>query len=324
MRFLIAGGSGFVGGHVCRRLVDEGHQVTCVDNLLTGRRQNVEDLVGRPGFAFVEADVTVIRFDNLPGALPEVVLHLASPASPVDYDRHPLETLAVNSAGTWRLLEIAERAGARFVYVSTSEVYGDPLVHPQPETYWGNVDPIGPRACYDEGKRFGEALVTSWRRERGVQAAIVRVFNTYGPALRLDDGRVVPEFLASALAGRPLPIQGGGSQTRSYMYISDLVEGLRHVAMDPDLDGQVLNIGNPHEVTVRELADRLLAIMGSSVGISSVAGRPGDPRRRCPDISRMRARYGWEPRVTLEDGLRRTVDWLNETWAPAAPARGGR
>jgi dTDP-glucose 4,6-dehydratase len=324
VRFLVAGGSGFAGSHVCRRLVDQGHEVTCVDNLLTGRWENVEDLVGRPGFAFVEADVTALEPDGLPGEPPEVVLHLASPASPVDYDRHPLETLAANSAGTWRLLEIAGAADARLVYVSTSEVYGDPLVHPQPETYWGNVDPIGPRACYDEGKRFGEALVTSWRRERGVRAAIVRVFNTYGPALRLDDGRVVPEFLAAALAGRSLPIHGNGSQTRSYMYVSDLVEGLLRVAMDPDLDGQVLNIGNPHEVTVRELADRLLAIMGSTVGVTSVAGRPGDPRRRCPDISRMTDRYGWRPVVALDDGLRRTVEWLQETRAPSAPQAGGR
>lgn len=317
MQFLVAGGSGFVGSHVCRRLIDEGHEVTCVDNLITGRLSNISDLVRRPSFGFVQADVAALDLGNLSSEPLDVVLHLASPASPVDYDRHQLETLAVNSAGTWRLLEIAALASARFVYVSTSEVYGDPLVHPQPETYWGNVDPIGPRACYDEGKRFGEALVTSWRRERGVRAAIVRVFNTYGPALRLDDGRVVPEFLAAALAGRPLPIQGDGSQTRSYMYVSDLVEGLLCVANDPDLDGQVLNIGNPHEVTVRDLADRVLAITGSPVGTTSVAGRSGDPRRRCPDISRMTSRYGWRPIVALDDGLRRTVKWLQESGAPA-------
>jgi len=253
----------------------------------------------------------------VPGEPPEVILHLASPASPVDYDRLPLETLAVNSAGTWRLLEVAELAGARLVYVSTSEVYGEPLVHPQPETYWGNVDPIGPRSCYDEGKRFGEALVTSFRRERGVRAAIVRVFNTYGPAMRLDDGRVVPEFLAAALAGRPLPIQGDGSQTRSYMYVSDLVEGFLRVALDAEADGQVLNIGNPEEVTVLELAERILRAMGSAVGTAMVPGRPGDPQRRCPDISRMSDRYRWQPVVTLDDGLRRTVDW-----AAAARAAG--
>ncbi|MDR3636187.1 MAG: NAD-dependent epimerase/dehydratase family protein [Isosphaeraceae bacterium] len=313
MRFLVAGGSGFVGSHVCRRLLDEGHEVTCVDNLITGRLNNIADLIVRPGFVFVQADVTTLGRGSLSSKPADIVLHLASPASPVDYDRHQLDTLAANSTGTWRLLEIAAAMDARFVYVSTSEVYGDPLVHPQSETYWGNVDPIGPRACYDEGKRFGEALVTSWRRERGGRTAIVRVFNTYGPALRLDDGRVVPEFLAAALAGRPLPIQGHGSQTRSYMYVSDLVEGLLCVATDPDLDGQVLNIGNPHEVTVRELADRILAITGSSAGATLVPGRSGDPRRRCPDISRMIARYGWRPTVALDEGLRRTVEWLQES-----------
>jgi nucleoside-diphosphate-sugar epimerase len=312
VRFVVAGGAGFVGSHLCRRLVDEGHEVACVDNLLTGRRENVEALVGRRGFVFVEADVTAFERAALPAESPDVILHLASPASPVDYDRLPLETLAVNSAGTWRLLELAAATGARLVYVSTSEVYGNPLVHPQPESYWGNVDPIGPRACYDEGKRFGEALVTSFRRVHGVWAAIVRVFNTYGPSMRLDDGRVVPEFLAAALAGRPLPIQGDGTQTRSYMYVSDLVEGLLRVATDEDLDGLVLNIGNPHEITVRELAERLLAIMGSSVGTEPVPGRPGDPQRRCPDITQMRERYGWEPIVTLDDGLRQTVRWLDK------------
>jgi nucleoside-diphosphate-sugar epimerase len=324
VRFLVAGGAGFVGSHLCRRLVDEGHGVVCVDNLLTGRLENVEDLVGRPDFAFVEADVTTLDRAALPGEDCDVILHLASPASPVDYDRLPLETLAVNSAGTWRLLEIAADAEARMVFVSTSEVYGDPLVHPQPETYWGNVDPIGPRACYDEGKRFGEAAVASFRRARGVRAAIVRVFNTYGPAMRLDDGRVVPAFLSAVLAGRPLPIQGDGTQTRSYMYVSDLVEGIMRVATDADLDGLVLNIGNPHEVTVRELAERLLAIMESSVGVELVPGRAGDPQRRCPDITRIRERYGWEPVVALDDGLRRTVDWLGTTEAPPAPGRGGR
>lgn len=302
--------------------MDKGHKVTCVDNLITGRLDNIDDLVSRSGFEFVQADVTTLDQALFSGKPVDVVLHLASPASPVDYDRHQLETLAANSAGTWRLLEIATTMDARFVYVSTSEVYGDPLVHPQSETYWGNVDPIGPRACYDEGKRFGEALVTSWRRERGVQAAIVRVFNTYGPALRLDDGRVVPEFLAAALSGRPLPIQGTGSQTRSYMYVSDLVDGLLCVATDPDLDGQLLNIGNPYEVTVRELADQILAITGSSAGSTLVPGRSGDPRRRCPDISRMIARYGWRPAVALDDGLRATVEWLMGSGATSAPRSG--
>jgi nucleoside-diphosphate-sugar epimerase len=323
MRFLVAGGAGFVGSHVCRRLIARGHLVTCVDNLVTGRRSNVADLPASGRFSFVEADVLRLVPGMLPGDPPEIVLHLASPASPVDYDRLPLETLAVNSQGTWRLLEIAESAGARFVYVSTSEAYGDPLVHPQPETYWGNVDPVGPRSCYDEGKRFGEALVTSWRRTRGVSAAIVRVFNTYGPSMRLDDGRVVPEFLAAALAGRPLPIQGDGLQTRSYMYVDDLVAGLLAVALDPELDGQILNIGNPDEITVAELASRVLAATGSTSGTARVPGRPGDPQRRCPDIGRMMSRYGWRPAIALDEGLRRTIDWLDETQALGAAAAGG-
>ncbi len=320
MRFLVAGGSGFVGGHLCRRLLDDGHLVTCLDSLLTGRRENVADLIGREGFSFVEADVIEITAAALAGEPPDVILHLASPASPVDYDRYPLETLAVNSRGTWRLLEIAEAAGARLVYVSTSEAYGDPLVHPQPETYWGNVDPVGPRSCYDEGKRFGEALVTNWRRTRGVPAAIVRLFNTYGPGMRLDDGRVVPEFLAAAFSSRPLPIQGDGLQTRSYMYVSDLVEGLLHVALDPELDGLLLNIGNPDEVTVAELASRVLRISGASSGTVISPGRPGDPQRRRPDITRMQTRYGWQPVVSLDEGLRRTIDWLRAGSAPGSAA----
>jgi nucleoside-diphosphate-sugar epimerase len=322
VRALVAGGSGFVGSHLCRRLLDDGHEVTCLDNLVTGRRENVEDLFDRPGFDFVEADVSTLDPAALDGLRPDVILHLASPASPVDFDRIPLEIMAVNATGTWRLLDLAQATGARLVYVSTSEAYGDPLVHPQPETYWGNVDPVGPRSCYDEGKRFGEALVTNYRHARGVRAAIVRVFNTYGPAMRLDDGRVVPEFLAAILEDRPLPVQGDGRQTRSFMYVSDLVDGIVRVASDPDLDGLLVNIGNPDEITVGELADRLLAIARSSAGVTRVPGRSGDPQRRCPDIGRMIDRYGWRPSVTLDDGLRRTIDWFTTERAPGVLATG--
>jgi dTDP-glucose 4,6-dehydratase len=323
VRVLVAGGSGFVGSHLCRRMLDDGHAVICVDNLATGRRANTADLEGREGFTFLEADVVGLTAADLPGEPPELVLHLASPASPVDYDRLPLETLAVNSAGTWSLLQIASASGARFLYTSTSEAYGDPLVHPQPETYWGNVDPVGPRACYDEGKRFGEALITSWRRVHGVRAAIVRLFNTYGPAMRLDDGRVVPEFLAASMDGRPLPIQGDGLQTRSYMFVDDLIDGLLRVALDPELDGLLLNIGNPEEVTVRDLARRVIALSGSASSVTTVPGRPGDPQRRCPDITRMRERYGWQPVVPLDEGLARTISWFTERRVPSVPARGG-
>jgi nucleoside-diphosphate-sugar epimerase len=305
VRFLVAGGAGFVGSHVCRRLCEDGHEVVCLDNLLTGSLANIADLRDRPDFRFVEADAAAA-----PRIEADIILHLASPASPVDYDRLPLETLRANSLGTWRLLDLAAETGAHLTFVSTSEVYGDPLVHPQPETYWGNVDPIGPRACYDEGKRFGEALLMSMRRVTGVRASIIRVFNTYGPAMRLDDGRVVPEMLAAALDGRPLVVHGDGSQTRSFQFVSDLVAGLLLVACDPASDGEVFNVGNPGEFTIAELAEAILRLTGSASGIVHVEARPGDPQRRRPDISRMRDRFGWEPRVALEDGLRLTADWF--------------
>jgi nucleoside-diphosphate-sugar epimerase len=205
---------------------------------------------------------------------------------------------------------VAQRSGASFLFVSTSEVYGDPLVHPQTEGYWGNVDPVGPRACYDEGKRFGEALVTSFRRVHGLRAAIVRVFNTYGPNMRMDDGRVIPELLSRAIAGEPMPIHGDGSQTRSFMYVSDLVEALVRVGLDPELDGAILNVGNPHEVTMDELADRVSDILGGSRPVVHIPARAGDPQRRRPDISRIAARHDWAPRVDLDTGLRRTIDWF--------------
>ncbi|CAN5778179.1 GDP-mannose 4,6-dehydratase [soil metagenome] len=304
MKFLVTGGAGFVGSHLCRRLVSDGHEVTCVDNLITGQRGNITDLLDQPAFRFVEADVTQTPTLNV-----DVIMHLASPASPVDYDRYPLETMTANSQGTWRLLDIARETGARVVFVSTSEAYGDPLVHPQPETYWGNVDPIGPRACYDESKRFGEALLMTYRRVHGVSAAIVRVFNTYGPAMRLDDGRVMPEFFGAAFAGEPLRVHGDGSQTRSFMYVDDLVEGLLHVALDKQADGQVLNIGNPEEITIGELAETIVRRFAPQAKVKSVPARDGDPKQRCPDIGRMIARYGWRPTVPLEDGLRATADW---------------
>lgn len=310
MRVLVAGGAGFVGSHLCDRLVADGHSVVCLDNLVTGARANVAGLAGHSRFTFIEADVA-----KAPDLDVDVILHLASPASPVDYDRLPLETLAANSIGTWRLLDVARAAGAHLTFVSTSEVYGDPLVHPQPETYWGNVDPIGPRACYDEAKRFGEALVTSMRRVHGVRATIVRVFNTYGPRMRGDDGRVVPELISAALAGEPMTLHGDGTQSRSFMYIDDLVEGLTRTGLDPASDGEVFNLGNPHEITMRELADAIAKAVGREVPIRYGPGRPGDPKRRQPDIAKISARYGWSPGVALEDGLRRTVAWFSQASA---------
>jgi nucleoside-diphosphate-sugar epimerase len=302
MRVLVAGGAGFVGSHLCEALLASGHAVTCLDDLSTGRRANVVHLESVDRFELVTADVT-----TAPDLEVDVVLHLASPASPVDYDKRPLETLAANSSGTWRLLDIARQSGARLVYASTSEIYGDPLVHPQPETYWGNVDPIGPRACYDESKRFGEALVTSYRRVHGVPATIVRIFNTYGPRMRRDDGRVMPALIGAALAGEPLVVHGDGRQTRSFCYVSDLVDALRQIAEDPGADGAVLNIGNPEEVTIRELAESIRDAIDGGLEIVHVAGRKGDPERRRPVIDLIRARYGWEPHVPLAEGLARTI-----------------
>jgi dTDP-glucose 4,6-dehydratase len=269
VRVLVAGGAGFLGSHVCDRLVAAGHHVVCVDNLCTGAVENLSDVFGNPAFEFVGADVAFVQ-----GRPVEVIIHLASPASPVDYDRLPLETMAANSLGTWHLLDIAREYGSRMVFVSTSEIYGDPLVHPQPETYWGNVDPIGPRSCYDESKRFGEALLTAYRRSAGVRGNIVRLFNTYGPRMQLDDGRVIPEFIRAAMEGRDLPVQGDGSQTRSFCFVDDLVDGLLRVALDPDVDGEVFNIGNPAEITIADLAQQIISLTAASVGVAHGSRRP--------------------------------------------------
>ena len=312
MKVLVAGGAGFVGSHVCHELVARGHHVTCVDNLLTGSMGNIADLDGRPGFDFILSDVA-----SAPTVETDFILHLASPASPVDYERMPLETLSANSLGTWRLLDIARETGAKLTFVSTSEVYGDPLVHPQPETYWGNVDPVGPRSQYDESKRFGEALLMSARRVNGVRATIVRLFNTYGPKMRLDDGRVIPELLGNALAGRPLVLHGSGSQTRSFCYVSDLVRGLLLVGLDDLNDGEIFNIGNPSEITIRGLAERIRDLVGSDLPIISTDARVGDPSRRCPDISKIQARYGWQPDIDLDQGLRATVATLDRVGVAA-------
>jgi nucleoside-diphosphate-sugar epimerase len=309
---MIAGGAGFVGSHLSRSLIADGHAVVAVDDLSTGSRANIVDLLGLPGFEFVQSDVA-----DAPVRQVDVIAHLASPASPVDYDRIPVHTLRANSLGTFRLLDVAGRVGAAFCFVSTSEVYGDPLVHPQPEEYWGNVDPVGPRSCYDEGKRFGEALVAAARREGGIRANIVRPFNTYGPSMRRDDGRVIPEMITATLVGRPLMIHGDGLQTRSFCYVSDLVEGIRHVILDGAADGLIMNIGNPREITMLDLAKRIIHVSGGFGELRFVEARPGDPERRRPVIKRMQARYGWAPRVQLTDGLRRTVAAFRATESTA-------
>jgi dTDP-glucose 4,6-dehydratase len=300
MLVLIAGGAGFIGSHLADSYLADGHDVTIVDNLSSGSFSNV------PGRAlFVLRDVSDRdmreRFSEAPF---DVVIHLASPASPTHYLVDPLGTLAANSSGTLNLLELANAKRARFIYASTSEVYGDPLVHPQPETYFGNVDPIGVRSCYDEGKRFGEALTMAYRRTHGLRTTILRIFNTYGPRMRLDDGRVIPAFLDACLNDRPMPIHGDGTQTRSFMFISDLVDAIRLVeASGNDADGLVLNVGNPEEVTVLELAARIAVDLDADY----LPEREGDPKQRRPDIAAISTRFGWAPKVSLAEGLRRTI-----------------
>jgi nucleoside-diphosphate-sugar epimerase len=305
MRVVVTGGAGFLGSHVCDALVGRGDDVVCVDNLCTGRKDNVAHLVGRANFTFLGRDVTTGV--DVDGPV-DLVMHLASPASPPEYLRLGIETLEVGSVGTMQTIRLALEKGARYFLASTSEVYGDPLVHPQPETYWGNVNPVGPRSVYDEAKRFAEAVTMAYHRQRGLDVRISRTFNTYGPRMRADDGRVVTNFVTQALAGRPLTVYGDGSQTRSFCYVDDQVRGLLALA-GCDHAGPV-NIGNPDEFTVLELARKVLAITGSRSEIRFEPLPADDPAQRRPDISLAREILGWEPAVALADGLERTIPWL--------------
>ena len=310
MRVLITGAAGFVGSHLVDRYLADGHEVIGVDNLSTGDRANLLAAQGDPAFRFVEADLTG-EWREISSAVDsglDLVLHFASPASPVDYEELALETLAVNSLGTQRCCELAQRMGARLLYASTSECYGDPLEHPQRESYWGNVHSTGPRACYDEGKRYGEAYVSTFARKRGLDGRIIRIFNTYGPRMRPDDGRVVPNFLQQALRGEPLTIYGEGAQSRSFCYVSDLVEGVVRVAAVPGADGSITNLGNPQEHTIREFAQICSEVAGVELRSVARALPEDDPKRRCPDITLARERFGWEPAVGLREGLRMTYD----------------
>jgi dTDP-glucose 4,6-dehydratase len=304
-RVVVTGGAGFLGSWVCERLVERGDTVVCVDNFVTGRRSNVEHLLERPGFVVVDADVSV-RLD-VDGDV-DWVLHLASPASPPDYLLRPVETMKVGSLGTMHALDLAVRNRSRFVLASTSEVYGDPLVHPQREDYWGNVNPVGPRSVYDEAKRFSEALTTAYRSAYGLDSGMIRIFNTYGPRMRVDDGRAVPNFVGQALAGEPLTVAGDGSQTRSICYVDDTVAGL--LAYAQSAETEPVNIGNSEEMTMLGLATLVKRLTGSSSAVVHVDLPVDDPKLRCPDISRARGRLGWEPQVSPVDGLERTIRWV--------------
>jgi dTDP-glucose 4,6-dehydratase len=307
-RAVVTGGAGFLGSHLCRSLLAAGTEVVCVDNFLTSSATRLHALRAEPGFSFHQADVAAGPLDGLLDSAVDLVVHLASPASPIDYHRHPLATLEAGSSGTRNALELAARTGARFVLTSTSEVYGDPAVSPQSETYWGNVNPVGPRSVYDEAKRFAEALTAAHQRAGTVDAGIVRIFNTYGPGMRPDDGRIVPTFACQALRGEPLTVTGDGRQTRSLCHVDDTVRGILAVAAS-NLGGPV-NIGNPDEATVRQIADRIIALAGSSSGIQYIPFPEDDPMSRCPDITRARQQLGWEPEIGWKEGLAGTLDWF--------------
>ncbi|HEX6815114.1 MAG TPA: UDP-glucuronic acid decarboxylase family protein [Gemmatimonadaceae bacterium] len=314
---LITGAAGFLGSHLCDRFLADDHQVVGLDNFITGHADNIAHLIGQPRFEFVRHNISTYTY--VAGPL-DGVLHFASPASPIDYLEHPIPTLKVGALGTHNALGLALHKRARFFLASTSEVYGDPLVHPQPESYWGNVNPVGPRGVYDEAKRFAEAMTMAYHRFHKLDTRVVRIFNTYGPRMRPRDGRVVSNFIVQALAGEPITIYGDGSQTRSFCYVSDEVEGIYRLFMSGDSDP--MNIGNPVEYTVRQLAEVVLDLTGARVPIERKPLPVDDPKVRQPDITRARAMLGWEPAVSLRDGVARTIDYFRALGAERLGARG--
>jgi dTDP-glucose 4,6-dehydratase len=311
MRVLITGGAGFLGSHLCDYFLSKGHDVIAMDNLITGTTANIEHLAGHERFLFIKHDVT--NYIYVDGPL-DAVLHFASPASPIDYLELPIQTLKVGALGTHKALGLAKTKGARFLLASTSEVYGDPLIHPQKEDYWGNVNPIGPRGVYDEAKRFAEAMTMAYHRHHSVDTRIVRIFNTFGPRMRLNDGRVVPNFIAQALRGKPLTVYGDGTQTRSFCYVSDTIEGIYQLLLCDETDP--VNIGNPREMTILEFAGKIIELTGSSSQITFVHPEDvrikDDPKVRQPDISKARRVLGWEPKTSLEKGLETTIAWFQD------------
>lgn len=309
MKVLVSGGSGFVGSHLCEALLGRGHEVIAVDNFITGDRRNLEGVLGRPDFQLIKQNVSE------PADYPAVdaVFHLASPASPIGYRTYPLETMLVNSQGTHRLLDHAKKHGAKFLMASTSEAYGDPKVHPQTEDYWGNVNPVGVRACYDESKRYGETITMEYHRSFDTDTRVIRIFNTYGPRSQPDDGRVVPNFCMQALKGEPITVYGDGSQTRSFCYVSDLVEGIQRALFTEGTAGEVINLGNPSEYTMLEFAQLVNSLAG---GRSEIVfeplppGRTDDPQVRKPDITKAQRLLGWQPTLPPEEGLKHTLNWF--------------
>ncbi|ALI99751.1 UDP-glucuronic acid decarboxylase family protein [Rufibacter tibetensis] len=306
-RALITGAAGFLGSHLCDRFIDEGFHVIAMDNLITGDLKNIEHLFGLEQFEFYHHDVS--KYVHVPGEL-DYILHFASPASPIDYLKIPIQTLKVGSLGTHNLLGLARAKGARLIIASTSEVYGDPEVHPQVEEYWGNVNPVGPRGCYDEAKRFQEAITMAYHTHHGVETRIVRIFNTYGPRMRLNDGRVLPAFMSQALRGEELSIFGDGSQTRSFCYVDDLIEGIYRLLMSDY--ALPVNIGNPSEVTIKEFAEEICKLTGVELKLGYQPLPENDPQKRRPDITKAREILGWEPKVSRAEGLRRTLEYFKE------------
>jgi len=304
-RALVTGGAGFLGSHLCERLLSEGYHVLCVDNLRTGTLENIAHLEGEAGFEYVDHDVS--SYINVPRELDEIY-HFASPASPVDFERIPIPILKVGALGTYNSLGLALAKGARFMLASTSEIYGDPLVHPQHEEYWGNVNPTGVRGVYDEAKRYAESITMAYHRHHRVDTRIVRIFNTHGPKMRKDDGRMVPNFIRQALLGEPLAVYGDGTQTRSLQYVDDLIEGVLRLMRSDET--RPVNVGNPHEMSVREIAEMIIKISGSESDLSFEPLPEDDPKRRCPDITRARKVLGWEPRTPIGEGLKKTLSWF--------------
>ena len=305
MRILLTGGAGFIGSHLCNLLIGKGHSIICMDNLITGKKENINHLLDNPNFKFMEHDVS--KYIDIKEPI-DYCLHFASPASPIDYLKYPIKTLKVGSLGTHNVLGVAKEHKAKFLLASTSEVYGDPLINPQPETYWGNVNPIGPRGVYDEGKRFAEAITLAYHRSHGIDTKIVRIFNTYGPQMRANDGRAIPNFIDQALKNEPVTVYGDGSQTRSFCYVSDLIDGIYRL-MQSKLNEPV-NIGNPNEMTLLELAKKIIALTNSKSKIEYNPLPVNDPKVRRPDITKAKKELSWQPEVPLDEGLTTTINWF--------------